>query len=187
MRDRIEVLFLASNPFREGAPLRLHQEVRGIERALRGARHRLKLVPCYAARTRDLRDALMRHDPRVVHFTGHGDDRLIYLADASGRRGVVGKEALAELFGFLSEWIKVVILNGRDTLPMVDALSEVVDYAIGMNLPLSDPSAIAFAQAFYGALGTGEPVQASFDAAVRVVEGSAPPVLRIRGRCLAAR
>jgi hypothetical protein len=93
---------------------------------------------------------------------------------------VVTREALAELFGILSEWIKVVILNGSDTLPIVEALGEVVDYSIGMDQPLSDPSAIAFAEAFYGALGLGETVPASFDLAVRGFQGDALPVLRIR-------
>lgn len=188
MRDRIKVLFLAADPFRDRASLQLGEEVRAIEHAIRrgSARDRVKLVSYFAARTRDLQDALMLHDPRIVHFAGHGDDRgVIYLGDAHGRPGAVGKEALAELFGILSEWIKVVILNGCDTLPIVDALSEVVDYAIGMNQPLSDASAIIFAEAFYGALGMGKTVKTSFDLAVTQlkIEGSAEsatPVLRIR-------
>ena len=188
MQENVEALFLASDPFREGASLRLHTEVRGVERAVRrGCAHdRVKLVPCFAPRTRDLQDALMLHDPQVVHFAGHGGDRgVIYMGDAHGRPGAVGKEALAELFGILSEWIKVVVLNGCDTLPAVEALSEVVDYAIGMNQPLTDTSAIVFAEAFYGALGMGKTVKMSFDLAVSQlrIDGNAEssiPVLRIR-------
>jgi hypothetical protein len=188
MQDTVEALFLASDPFREGASLRLHTEVRGVERAIRRgrARDQVKLVPCFAPRTRDLQDALLLHDPRIVHFAGPGDGRgAIHLADAYGRRGVVEKDALAKLFGILSEWIKVVILNGCDTLPMVEALGGVVDYAIGMDQPLGDASSIVFAEAFYGALGMGKPVQASFDLAVGRLESeslaaSAIPVLRIR-------
>ncbi|HEX8213248.1 MAG TPA: hypothetical protein VF584_23940 [Longimicrobium sp.] len=188
MQENVEALFLASDPFREGASLRLHTEVRGVERAIRRgrARDRVKLVPCFAPRTRDLQEALLLHDPRIVHFAGPGDGRgVIYLADAYGRRGVVEKEALAKLFGILSEWIKVVILNGYPTLPVVEALSDVVDYAIGMDQPLSDASAIVFAEAFYGALGMGKTVQASFELAASRLESeahaaSAIPVLRIR-------
>ncbi|HEY0152212.1 MAG TPA: hypothetical protein VGB92_09455 [Longimicrobium sp.] len=188
MQDNVEALFLASDPFREGASLRLHTEVRGVERAIRRGRahDRVKLVPCFAPRTRDLQDALMLHDPRIVHFAGPGEGHgVIYLADAYGRRGVVEKEELAKLFGILSEWIKVVILNGCDTLPMVEALGDVVDYAIGMDQPLCDASAIVFAEAFYGGLGMGKPVQAAFDLAVGRLESegfeaTAIPVLRIR-------
>lgn len=188
MQDKVEALFLASDPFRDGASARLHGEVRGIERAIGDsrARERVKLVPYFAPRTRDLQDALLLHDPQIVHFAGPGDGRgLIYLADGYGRRGVVEKEALAKLFGILSEWIKVVVLNGCDTLGIVEALGGVVDYAIGMDRPLGDASAIVFAEAFYGALGMGKPVQASFDLAVGRLESeghaaSALPVLRVR-------
>ena len=76
MRDRIRVLFLASDPFRDRAPLRLDEEVRAIDHALRkgSARDRVELVSHFATRTRDLQDALMRHDPQIVHFAGHADD-----------------------------------------------------------------------------------------------------------------
>lgn len=188
MADTIKVLFLASDPFRDRAPLRLDEEVRAIDHALRkGRAHEgVELIPHFATRTRDLQDALLRHDPQIVHFAGHGGDGgVIYLGGADGRPGAVGKEALAKLFGILSEWIKVVVLNGCDTLPIVEALGEVVDYAIGMNRPLSDASAIVFAEAFYGALGMGRTVQASFSLAVNQLqlEGNAEaskPVLRIR-------
>lgn len=188
MLDKIEVLFLASDPFRDGASPRLHDEVRAVERGIdrSRARGRVKLVPCFAPCTRDLQDALLRHDPRIVHFAGPGDGGGdIYLADASGRRGVVGTDALAKLFGILSEWIKVVILNGCDTLPAVESLGGVVDYVIGMDRPLADASPTIFAGAFYGALGTGQTVRASFDLAVRQLElerspEAITPVLRIR-------
>ncbi|HYH80228.1 MAG TPA: CHAT domain-containing protein [Longimicrobium sp.] len=188
MRDTIKVLFLASDPFRDRAPLRLDEEVRAIEHALRKARAHagVELVSHFATRTRDLQDALMRHDPQIVHFAGHGDGTgVLYLGDEHGRPRPVGKEALAKLFGLLREWIRVVVLNGCETLSTVEALGEVVDYAIGMNRPLTDPSAIVFAQAFYGALGMGKTVQASFDLAVNQLElegnpEATTPVLRIR-------
>ncbi len=187
MKDKIKILFLASDPFRGRAPLRLDEEVRAIEHALRkgSARDRVELVACFAARARDLQDALMRHHPRIVHFAGHGkDEGGFYLGDVYGRPVAVGKEALAKMFG-LSKGIEVVVMNGCDTLPIVDALREIVDYTIGTKQPLSDASAIDFAEAFYGALAMGETVQASFDRAVNQLEleentESTIPVLRIR-------
>ncbi len=180
MRDEIRVLVMASDPFREGASLRLDEEVRAVERALLGG-GRVKLVPCFAACTRGLQNALLLHDPQIVHFAGHEDDAgVIYLADAQGRPGVLGKDAVAKLFGFLSEWIKVVVVNGSNTHPMAETLGRVVDYAIGMDRPLGDPSAITFSQAFYGALGNGESVPAAFDFAVsRLDVAGAMPVLRM--------
>lgn len=170
----MRVLFLASNPFLDGAAERLEQEVR----AIRPRRARVKRVPYHAPFIHDLQHALMAHEPQIVHFTGPGP---IYLGDGFGRPGVLEMKTLAKLFGLLNEWIRVVILNGCDELPALDPLSQVVDYTIAMTQPLSDPSAISFAEAFYGALGTGRTVQASFDAALKVLDaGTAPPVLRIR-------
>ncbi|WP_325312330.1 CHAT domain-containing protein [Longimicrobium sp.] len=188
MMDKIKVLFLASDPFRDRAPLRLDEEVRAMDHAIRkgSARDRVELVACFATRRRDLQDALLRHDPQIVHFAGHGGGTgVLYLGDEHGRPRPVGKEALAKLFGILRECIRVVFLNGCDTLPIVEALGEVVDYAIGMNRPLTDPSAVVFAQAFYGALAMGQTVQASFELAISQLElegnvEAAIPVLRVR-------
>ncbi|HEX8358921.1 MAG TPA: hypothetical protein VF613_02305 [Longimicrobium sp.] len=181
MQDEIRVLFLASDPFREDARPRLDEEVRAVERALHRGGGGVRLVPCLAECTRDLQGALLRHAPQIVHFAGHDDDAgVIYLGDAQGRPGVAGKDSLAKMFGFLSEWIRVVVLTGSNTHPMADALGEVVDYAVGMDRPLSDPSAVVFAGAFYGALGAGESVPASFDLAVSRLDAAAPlPVLRM--------
>ncbi|HEX8694424.1 MAG TPA: hypothetical protein VF746_18525 [Longimicrobium sp.] len=187
MENAIKVLFLASDPFRDRAPLRLDEEVRAIDHALRkGRAHEgVKLIPHFATRTRDLQDALLRHDPQIVHFAGHGGDGgVLYLGDEHGRPRQVTKEALGKLFGILQEWIKVVVLNGCDTVPTVEVLGEVVDYAIGMNRALTDPPAIVFARAFYGALAMGRTVKESFDLGViqLEIEGHAEttPVLRVR-------
>lgn len=188
MEDRLRVLFLASDPFRDQARVRLDEEVRAVEHALRKSRvgGRVQLAACFAPRTRDLRDALLRHDAQVVHLAGHaGDSGILYMGDARGRPRPVGREALAILFGILREWIRVVIVNGGDTRPTVEALGEVVDYALGMDRPLGDPSAVVFAEAFYGALAVGGTVQESFELGVRRLKieggaGSVVPVLRIR-------
>jgi hypothetical protein len=188
MREKIRVLFLASDPFRDRASLRLDEEVRAVDRALRkvDARGAVELVAHFATRTRDLQDALLRHDPQIVHFAGRGDDPgVLRLGDEQGRPRPVGKEALGRMFGMLSEWIRVVVVNGCDTLPTVEVLGGVVDYAIGMNRPLGDASALVFAEAFYGALAMGRTVPASFKLAVSRLgleggAGSAAAVLRVR-------
>jgi hypothetical protein len=188
MRNKIKVLFLAADPFRTGAPLRLDEEVRAIDQAIRRgtARDTLELVPHFATRTTDLQDALMRHAPQIVHFAGHGNaPGVIYLGDEQGRPHAVGKEALRGLFGILKDSVKVVVLNGCDTLSTVEALSEVVDYTIGMSRPISDESAIVFAQAFYSALAMGRTVLSAFELGVcqLQIEGSpeaGTPMRRIR-------
>ena len=188
MHDKIKVLFLASDPFHDRAALRLDEEVRAIGNAIRRGRARdsVELVSHFATRTRDLREALLQHEPQIVHFAGHGDaPGAIYLGDEDGRPQPVDCEALRKLFGLLNDTVRVVVLNGCDTLQTVEALSEVVDYTVGMNRPISDDSAIVFAEAFYSALAMGRNVLAAFELAVCQLElegnpEAGVPVRRVR-------
>ena len=188
MRKKLKVLFLAADPFRDRAQLALGEEVRAIDQAIQrgSARDAVELVSHFATRTRDLHLALLRHEPQIVHFAGHGGEAgVIYLGDELGNPRAVGKDALGRLFGILEGEVRAVVLNGCDTLPAVEVLSEVVDYAIGTNRRISDDCAIQFAEAFYTALAFGKGVPQAFDRAVNQLqlEGSDEadvPVLRVR-------
>jgi hypothetical protein len=188
MRDRLKVLFLAADPFRTGARLELGEEMRAIDEAIQrgSARDSVELVSHFATRTRDLQYALLRHEPHVVHFAGHGAEQgAIYLGDENGKPRAVGKEALGRLFGILDGEVRTVVLNGCHTLPVADELRQVVDFAIGTKRRISDGAAIGFAAAFYTALAFGRGVRQAFDLAVNQlqVDGSPEadiPVLRVR-------
>jgi hypothetical protein len=188
MFDKIRVLFLAADPFRAGAAPRLDEEVRAIEQAVGEgpAREALELVPYFATRTRDVQDALLLHEPQIVHFTGHGDaPGAICLADEHGRAQRVDREALRGLLGVLQGSVRIVVLSGCDTSPTVDALGEVADYTIGINSSPSDGSSLHFAQAFYSALAMGRNVLTAFERGLSEMEmegrpESAMPVRRIR-------
>ncbi len=188
MRNQIKVLFLAADPFRAEAALRLDEEVRAIEQALgRGmARDALELVSHFATRTRDLQDALLLHEPQIVHFGGHGDaPGAVYLGDEHGQPRRMDREALRGVFGILRDPVQVMVLNGCDTPFTMETLSEVVDYTIAMNSPIAHGSAISFAQTFYSALAMGQNVLTAFELGLSQLEmegrpESAMPVRRIR-------
>lgn len=186
MREKIKVLILAADPFRDGARLGLDEELRAIEQAVRRgpARDTLELVAHLGTRAGDVRDALLRHRPGIVHFTAHGGGpAAIYLADEHGRRQPVDRETLR---GLLADTpVRVVVLDGVDTLAAVEALSEVADYTIGTNSRAGDGSAIGFVDAFYGALAMGCTVLAAFELGLGQLErdgnrSAATPVRRIR-------
>lgn len=187
MRNRIRVLFLPADPSRKPARREMEDEMRALEHAIHpDARDALELVADFAARARDLRSALLRHQPQVVHFVGYGESPyVIRLDDEHGRPQALGGEALRELFAAARDAVRVVVLNGRDPLPAVEALSEVVDYAVGMDSPPGDGSALVFAQAFYTALARGRTVLTAFELGLGQLEmaGIPPaqvPVRRIR-------
>ncbi|MBB4636887.1 CHAT domain-containing protein [Longimicrobium terrae] len=173
MREKIRVLFLAADPFRDGAQLELEQEMRAIRRALqRGSAHdTLELESNFATRTGDLQLALLTYRPHIVHFSGHGGkDGVIYLSGAEGNPAAVGKAALARLFSLLDSGVRVVVLNACHTHSVVEALRDMVDFAIGTNRAISDVAAIDFSRAFYTALASGAGVQQAFDLGVNQLE-----------------
>lgn len=173
MRDKLKVLCVASDPFREGAPLRLDKEVRAIGKAIRRglACGLVESVPHVATRASDLREAVLQHQPQIVHFAAHRDAAgAIYLGDESGRPQRVDREMLRSLFGSLNHTVRIVVLNGYYAPEIVDALSGVVEYTVGMSRPISDESAIAFVEAFYTALAMGRNVLAAFELAVSQLE-----------------
>lgn len=187
MRERLTVLFLAADPFRGEARLELGEEMRAIDEAIRrgSARDSMELVSHLATRTSDLQYALLRHEPHIVHFAGHGGAEGIYLGDEHGQPRAVGKEALGGLFGILKCEVRAVVLNGCHTLPVADELRQVVDFAIGTRRRIGDGTAIGFAAAFYTALAFGQGVRQAFALAVNQlqVDGSSDadvPVLRTR-------
>ena len=75
MDKPVKILVLATNP-QETDPLRLDEEVRGIDEALQQSRFRDKfeLEQQWAVRVSDLQRFLLRYKPDIVHFSGHGSE-----------------------------------------------------------------------------------------------------------------
>jgi hypothetical protein len=106
---------------------------------------------------------LLQVKPHVLHFSGHGSTRSqLLLEDDDGNPVHVEKEALVNLVGIIPGDLRLVVLNACDTEPVAEALVQHVACAIGMREPIGNDAAIAFAAAFYQALGFAEPVATAF-------------------------
>jgi CHAT domain-containing protein len=165
----IKVLFLAADPGDDRPRLRLDEEVRAIDEAIRLAAHRdtVEFVIQPALRIRDLQNVLRRHKPQILHFAGHGDEAGgIVLGNEYGEPVEVDREALNQLFGILEHPPRVVVLNACATQRTAEVAGNVVDYTIGMNRPVQDASARVFAASFYGALADGDSVERAFQSGV---------------------
>jgi CHAT domain-containing protein len=152
---RIKVLFLAANPA-DTLPLRLEAEAQAIESALAQAeyRDRFEVKQHWAVRATDIQSAFLRHEPDIVHFSGHGSkSNAIILEDDSGRSHPVSARALSRLFSVLKGNIRCVILNACYTQAQAEEIAEHIDCVVGMSKALGDSAAISFATAFYQALG----------------------------------
>jgi hypothetical protein len=184
----IKVLFLTANPA-STTKLALDEEIRAIDAKIRGAefRDRLELVSHWAVRLDDLSGLLMRYEPDIVHFSGHGSSAGEVILSASSEAGNrdlippsdVGKqdipsgtearqthipiEALAGLFGVLKDKVRVVFLNACFSEVQAKAIVEHIDCAVGMSGAIRDDHAVAFASEFYQALAYGRSIQDAFD------------------------
>jgi hypothetical protein len=187
MDKKIKVLFLAANPVDTGR-LRMDEELREIGKRIRTASERdcFELVTEMAVRPGDLAEALLRHKPHVVHFSGHGSKTNgIALEDEAGKTRLVNKQALARIFKILKDDIRIVALNACYAKDQAEALAETIDFTIGMNDTIGDRAAIVFAAHFYQALAFGRSVQDAFDLALaqidlESIDGSNVPVLLVR-------
>lgn len=146
------ILILAAIPH----GLRLDKEIRSIEEAIRRAAKRdlFKITLRTAVRSQDIRRAIAEEHPQIVHFCGHGkEDGSLVLEDDAGENKPVPAEGLALLFQLHADYVECVLLNACHSAKPALAISEYINYAIGMNQPIGDRAAIAFAIGFYDGLG----------------------------------
>jgi tetratricopeptide (TPR) repeat protein len=186
----LRILFLTATPV-DLPRLAVDEEYREVDRHIQGSRCRDRCELRYASAVRggELAQALQRHEPHVVHFSGHGSrEGELLLPDATGRSKPASPARVAELFGILNARdlsIRCVVLNACYSEPLALALTEHVDCVIGTAAALKDKVAITFAGAFYEALGFGRDVEAAYllarnRVALEVPAGVEPPRLHCR-------
>ena len=160
-----KILFLAANP-KDTSALRLDEEIRAIDAALRHAefRDRFDLQQQWAVRISDLQSHLLRYQPDIVHFSGHGSESgEIVLEDQAGFMQPVPIRGLYQLFRTLKDNIRCVVLNACFSEFQAQAIAEHIDCVVGMSAAVGDQAAIKFAAAFYQALGYGRSIQVAYD------------------------
>jgi CHAT domain-containing protein len=135
-----KILILSANP-KNTDKLRLDQEVREIQAALKLAKNReqFEIVTAWAIRVEDLRRALLEHQPTIVHFSGHGSGSTgLALENNSGQVQLVSTESLARLFGLFQDTIECVLLNACYSQAQAEAIHQHIDYVVGMNRAIGD-------------------------------------------------
>jgi TPR repeat protein len=175
---KITVLFLAADP---GGTLRLDEDVRETQQRIEDDRTEsvmdFRWKP--AARPNDLVRALRRTRPQIVHFSGHGNEGVLVFASQDGldkRR--VSTAAMTKAFQVFRNDVRLVVLSACYSRSQAEAIAQVVGCAIGTSGEILDEDAIRFNADFYGAIASGESVQAAFDQARTVLELNEPgPVL----------
>lgn len=189
MTEQVKILFLSASP-KDVGQIRLGEEVREVDQNIQLGRCRdqLALIPHFAVRPRDLRETLLRHEPQILHFSGHGSPtKGIVLEDNTGHTQLVSTDALAALLRIIKDNLRIVVLNACYSSLQAEAISQIVDFTIGMNKEIGDRAAIVFSAAFYQGLAFGRSVQESFDLGVSAImmegidEANKPDLLTKKG------
>lgn len=153
-KEQMRILFLAANPLNTGR-LALDEEMRDVENALMATRYRdaVSLEIGHAVRPDDLILHVRSYLPNVIHFSGHGGNRGITLADDRGGAKVVSGEQLRSFL--FDRGIDLLVLNACYSARQAEATVGAVRAVVGTAAPVNDIPARKFAVAFYRSLGNG--------------------------------
>jgi L-histidine Nalpha-methyltransferase len=158
-----KILILASNPRKD---LNLDSEIRQLREVIDKSqdREKFQMADELAVQIDDLQRLILKHEPNIVHFCGHGSgEQGLIFQDDDGYPQLVSTEAISGLFKLGSNHINCVVLNACYSEVQAKAIGLHIDYVIGMQQAIQDESAIAFAKGFYQALAHGRPIEESYN------------------------
>jgi hypothetical protein len=165
MSSSIRVLFLAANSSADNRRY-LEQEIREIDRRIRSGgvyRDSFDLLPNFSVRPQDLQALLLRHQPHIVHFSGHGNEAQgMVLQDETPHAKPVESTVFAELFRLLKGDIRIIIFNACYAEEQAKQLDGIVDFTIGMSGIIEAQARVEFSAAFYHALTYNRSVAEAF-------------------------
>jgi hypothetical protein len=167
MTDKTRILFLSANPWTTSRIL-VDEEAREIFERLREGPYRdhFELQKHTATRPIDLQKLLLLYEPHIVHFSGHGSKReKLILGSTPGRGKTVDRDGLASVFALYKEHLQLVFLNACFTQEQARSICKGIDYSIGTGRGIGDKGGVAFAGAFYRALGFGKSIKTAFESA----------------------
>ncbi len=182
-----KILILSANP-KNTSKLRLDEEVREIEASWERCKYReqFQIISKWAVRSDTLRQALLDHEPLIVHFCGHGvGAEGLALENKLGEMQLVSTTSLAGLFELFKGKIGCVVLNACYSEAQAEAIYQHVDCVIGMNQAIGDNAAIQFAKGFYDGLGAGRTFENAFYFGRNAIDlekipEASTPVIKIR-------
>jgi hypothetical protein len=165
-QEQVRILFVAANP-KTTAPLDLNAEYEAIEERLYASRHadRFLMQPRWKLGRDQLLDFLLQYRPHILHFSGHGTEDNLILQDSDGNPWPLDRQLARQTFKAARATLKLVVLNACYARDVAEDVSEVIDCAIGMALPVYDSTAIKFSSALYRGLGEDLSVRDAYDQA----------------------
>ncbi len=162
-----KILFLSANPH-VVTPHYFAEEVRSISAGLLLAdqQDRWEIQPHMTSQLRDLRRALLEHEPHIVHFIGQGEANGLFVEESLGIPLLISANALAGSFELCADTVECVILSAAYSEEQAQAICQHIDYVIGIPSLIKNKTAAVFTAAFYHALGVGKTIEEAFESAL---------------------
>ncbi len=159
-----KILFFAAEPIGVSR-LQLGREKEKIKKVLEAANlsDRFELHSSEAATTVEFMREILRKEPTIVHFSGHGIEDGIIMEDDQGHPVVVSKEKLGDVFKLFREVVGCVILNACFSAEQSDAIKKYISYVVGTSKEIPNDAAMDFSSLFYTALGEGREIDFAFE------------------------
>ncbi|RVU84781.1 CHAT domain-containing protein [Leucothrix sargassi] len=168
------ILIVESNPKNTLRLSALSEEKRAIRNALRtaGAEDLFTIKTEHAATISDLGDALVRYEPEIVHFMGHGEGEqgLCFHGD-DGKKQLLPNHVIDSIFEKTNHTVKLVFLNACYSTVQANIIAKHIDHVIGMSDKIPDQTALGFSKEFYRYIGLKKSVEDAFDWAMTMIEG----------------
>ncbi len=166
MPERVKIVFLGASPLDQDQ-LDIERELESVEDSIRSScfSDQIELVPCLAAAPLNLLANLIDEKPEILHFSGHGSKSgHLAFQDRAGNSRAASPATLKRLFTALKGHVRIVFLNACYSQKQAEAISESIDFTIGMNDTIGDEAAITFAQMFYKSIASGDSVKDAYHA-----------------------
>ena len=157
-----KILILTSNPRND---LKLDREIKDLKNVIKRSKNQSEFATEFELEVHpeELQDLLLEHEPRIVHFCGHGTgEEGLVLENETGQEQVISTEALSNLFELFENQVECAILNACYSEVQAKAIVRHINYVVGMSHEIRDDAAIAFATGFYRALGWGKSIEESY-------------------------
>ena len=146
-------------------PIRPDKEAMELRERLAGVpnpRRRLVFETVYAARPDQIQQEMVRHDPKILHFSGHGGGGALAFEDRDGRVAPVTGALLARIVKTYGE-LECLVLHACYSDEIAQTCAVHVPHVVGSTDAIDDTTAAHFTYMFYQALATGRPYPQAFE------------------------
>lgn len=164
MQNTVNVLVLNSTPD-DQSRIRVDREASLLDEQLaqvQNVKRNLKVEQRYAVRLDEIQKYLLNFEPKILHFSGHGDKGVLLFEDRNGNTTELDGETLGNILAAYGN-LECVVLHACYTEDVAKVCVKHVDKVIGSTGTIDDDTAPKFTYAFYQALAHGRPYENAFE------------------------